>query len=322
MPGLQLTQRVHAAPATIWGELADHPELLWGHNAPNLTVGTEYNAMTQYGTGGAGVIESADGQTVRFTWGEAAWEAPANFNLTVTDQGLTLTADGVPADLLELTEAHWARMLAAATDFLESENPELSTPVLAVLFDADGVLQMPRRNWLTAFERLGGPTFIAEAFAAELGCLTGKADLVPRLEALLEGRDATVQEVLDTWHDIEVDPQALAVVGRLREAGFLCCLATNQQSYRGTYMREVLGLDQHFDRVFYSYEVGHAKPSTSYFQHIVDELGLPAGQLVFVDDHPANVIGAREVGLRAALHRYRNGGAGLAAKLAALGASA
>jgi putative hydrolase of the HAD superfamily len=322
MPSLRLTQPINVPSALVWSELVDHPELLWGHNAPNLRPGTHYRAMTQHGTGGNGVIEAAGPAGVRFTWGENAWQAPGSFVLEITGEGLTLQAEDLPESRVELTGTHWARMLSGAARFLESESSLPETPVLAVLFDADGVLQMPRRNWLTAFERLGGPSFIAEAFAAELDCLTGEADLLPRLEALLEGRDASVEDVLAAWHDIEVDAEALELVGRLRAKGLICCLATNQQNYRGTHMREVLGLDQHFDRVFYSYEVGHAKPSGSYFVHIIEELGLPAEQVLFVDDAPPNVIGAREVGLRAALHRHRNGAAGLAAELKAMGAAA
>ena len=90
-------------------------------------------------------------------------------------------------------------------------------------------------------------------------------------------------------------------------------------SYRGGHMRHVYGIDRHFDHAFYSYEVGHAKPSPAFFGHIVAELGLPAEQVAFVDDAPANVRGARLAGLRAALHRVGDGASGLAADLAGLG---
>jgi putative hydrolase of the HAD superfamily len=193
--------------------------------------------------------------------------------------------------------------------------------VLAVLFDADGVLQVPRPGWLSDFVRLGGPNFVVDAFAAERECLAGGGDLRPLLQTVLDqgGTGTTVDEILTIWHDIVIDDEAIALVDRVRRAGLVTALATNQQSYRGTHMREVLDFDRHFDRTFYSYEVGYAKPSVDYFSHIVEALAVPAAQVAFVDDAPANVVGARAAGLRAALHRTSTGAAGLADQLRALG---
>lgn len=162
---------------------------------------------------------------------------------------------------------------------------------------------------------------MVDAFRAEVACLDGGDDLRPRLETLLaaSGGGGSVDEILQVWHDIVIDPEALAVVDRVRSSGLIVGLATNQQSYRGGHMRQVYGIDRHFDHAFYSYEVGHAKPSTEFFGRIVAELGLPAAQVAFVDDAPANVRGARRAGLRAALHRMSDGASGLAADLAGLG---
>ncbi len=308
------------APGTAWDELLAHPELFWGHGAPDVETGRDYATHSLGGVGGSGRIEDVAAGRVEFSWGGQGWPQPGRFVLFVGDQ-LVLEARALPDDRADAARAYWEHTLRAATGYLNQPNPATDAPVRAVLFDADGVLQWPRPGWLEEFTRIGGDTFVVDAFRAEVQCLSGGADLRPRLEELLaaSGKAGEVDAILAIWHDIVVDDDALAVVERLRAAGLVTGLATNQQSYRGGHMRHVHGMDRHFDRVFYSYEVGHAKPSAEYFRHILDQLGLPAEQVAFVDDAPANVRGARLVGLRAALHRTSTGASGLAADLETLG---
>ncbi len=307
-------------PDTAWTELLAHPELLWGHGAPDLEPGRDYASHSQVGTGGQGRIGSVQPGRVEFTWGAAGWEQPGRFVVFVGGD-LLVDARAIPEAAATAARQHWERMVAGAADYLNHPNPPLDAPVRAVLFDADGVLQWPRPGWLEEFTRIGGDGFVVDAFRAEIGCLTGHDDLKPRLEALLaaSGTGGGVDEILAIWHDIVIDADAFAVVERVRTSGVTVGLATNQQSYRGAQMRDRYRLDRHFDHTFYSYEVGHAKPSPEYFRHILAELDLPADQVAFVDDAPANVRAARVVGLRAALHRTRDGASGLAADLVGLG---
>ena len=319
MSSLSITRPLPDA-ATLWNEITAHPELLFGHFAPDLEPGRSYRVISQSGSGAEGRIEAVGAGTATFGWGQPSWPAPGRFVLTV-GEAFELAATGVPDDALAETAAHWDRIADGAVAYLRSTNPTSDEPPAAVLFDADGVLQAPREGWLDEFVRLGGRTFVVDAFTAELQCLDGTNDLAPMLQTLLDeaGTGGTVDEVLDVWHDIVIDPDALALVGAVREAGLSTGLATNQQSYRGAHMRDVLDFDRHFDHTFYSYEVGHAKPSAAYFGHIVAHLGLPADRVAFVDDAPANVTGARAAGLRAVLHRTRVGASGLLEDLRSLG---
>lgn len=167
--------------------------------------------------------------------------------------------------------------------------------------DADGVMQYPRAGWLKEMARLGGVGFIAEVFREELTTLTGKADLRELLVEMLRrrGRDCTAEEVLEVWYRIDVDDFMLGLVDRVRAAGLTTVLATNQQSYRGSFMQANLPYTEHFDHQFHSYEVGLAKPDPAYFTHIVQALGIEPSEAVFVDDVMANVRGAEAAGLSA-----------------------
>ncbi len=306
--------------ANAWTEVTAHPELLFGHFAPDLEPGRSYRVISHSGSGSEGRIVSVAEGTTTFEWGQPTWPTPGTFVLTVGDEFL-IEATGVPEVDLADTREHWDRVADGAVAYLGSSNPTWDEPVAAVLFDADGVLQVPRDGWLDEFVRIGGRNFVVDAFTAELECLGGGRDLRPMLQTLLDesGTGGSVDEVLMVWHDIVIDTDAIALVGRVREAGLTVGLATNQQSYRGAHMRDVLDFDRHFDHTFYSFEVGAAKPSAGYFESIVAALGLPADRIAFIDDAPANVTGARAVGLRAALHRTAGGAAGLADDLRSLG---
>ncbi|MFT3860138.1 HAD family hydrolase [Micropruina sp.] len=319
MIAFTLAEQVRA-PDRAWAELVAHPELLFGYGAPDLVAGQRYRATSQLGSGGSGVIESVEPARVAFTWGGPHWPRPGRFVASAGTE-LVIDARDLPETEASAARAHWQHMVSGAVRYLDSSNPALTGPVEAVLFDADGVLQQPRRGWLDDFVRLGGPDFVPAAFAAEVQCLTGAGDLRAKLTSLLRqaGTGAEVDRVLAVWHDIVVDHQALAVVNRVRRQGLVVGLATNQQSYRGAHMRDVLGLDRHFDRTFYSYEVGHAKPSVAYFAHIAEALRLPPERIAFADDTGPNVVGARTAGLRSVLHRSVTGADGLAAGLRSLG---
>jgi putative hydrolase of the HAD superfamily len=66
-------------------------------------------------------------------------------------------------------------------------------------------------------------------------------------------------------------------------------------------MSETLVYARLFDREFYSYALGIAKPDPGFFRAVVEQLALAPEQLLFIDDHEPNVLGAREAGLQAAL---------------------
>jgi putative hydrolase of the HAD superfamily len=56
-------------------------------------------------------------------------------------------------------------------------------------------------------------------------------------------------------------------------------------------------LHTHFHHNFPSYQVGKLKPDTEYFEHVLDELGVPAARTLFIDDNALNVEGARRLGI-------------------------
>jgi HAD superfamily hydrolase (TIGR01549 family) len=57
---------------------------------------------------------------------------------------------------------------------------------------------------------------------------------------------------------------------------------------------DVLG---HFREIFLSSAIGLRKPDAEAYDHVVREIGVPAGRIVFFDDLADNIEGARDSGL-------------------------
>ena len=195
-----------------------------------------------------------------------------------------------------------------------------STPIEAVLFDADGVLQRPSVWWRQAFERLLGTTdeatidaFVRDFDAAERSTLRVSAGFEGALAAVLERWNCTgrLSEALQILTAIEVYDDVLDAVQSLRLSGLPCHLATNQQAHRARHMSEVMAYRSLFDREFYSCHLGVAKPEVEYFAAILRELNLPGQSVLFLDDREVNVVAAHQAGLRAAVYDGSNGVAAL-----------
>ena len=177
----------------------------------------------------------------------------------------------------------------------------------ALLLDADGVVQRTAPGWKARLRDLhpADPDgFLTELFAAERPCLAGNADFANVLQELLSRRGIAtpVQDVLAFWTMIEADEAVLALVASLRKRGTVVALATNQQAHRAAHMQHTMAYAKHFDHSFYSCELGYTKPSAAFFHTIADALNVPHERILFVDDHDANVEGARQCGLQA--HQY------------------
>ncbi|CAI9398818.1 HAD family hydrolase [Nocardioides sp. T2.26MG-1] len=174
-----------------------------------------------------------------------------------------------------------------------------------VLLDADGVLQSVPGGWLAAVEQFvgdGAIEFLEQTWAEELPALRGEGDFLAEFTRAVERRGLDVDAAefyRAVWNAIEVAPESVDLVHQLRAGGYGVHLGTNQERHRAAYMRTVLGYDDLFDVSCYSCDLGAVKPERAYFERALDQIGVPAAQVLFIDDNVANVEGARAAGLAA-----------------------
>ncbi len=62
---------------------------------------------------------------------------------------------------------------------------------------------------------------------------------------------------------------------------------------------DVWQIENAFDRLVISAEIGLVKPDLAIYQWLISQLGMDPAQAVFVDDFPHNVEGAQAAGLQA-----------------------
>lgn len=179
-----------------------------------------------------------------------------------------------------------------------------------LMLDVDGVLVNGRprdgKHLFTDLERdLGlSRSLLQTAFFAAYwqDIVVGKDALKPRLEAVLRqiAPHLEVQRLIDYWfeNDSRIDTEMLAAMDRLRASGLKVLLATNQEHLRARYLMEDMGLGRHVDGIAYSAALGHRKPMAGFYAAAQRLAGVPAADLVLVDDVAANVEAAIAAGWR------------------------
>lgn len=115
------------------------------------------------------------------------------------------------------------------------------------------------------------------------------------------------QQVDELWNSLlgTIPPARLELIKKLRENHQVGILS-NTNEIHITAVDLMLQKDfgvtcfhELFDHVFYSHEMGLAKPSAEIYQSLLEKLGAKAEQVVFFDDLEANVKGAKSQGIEA-----------------------
>jgi putative hydrolase of the HAD superfamily len=100
--------------------------------------------------------------------------------------------------------------------------------------------------------------------------------------------------------DVRIDEDMVAAVRAARAAGIRTALLSNSWGV-DYYPRELL--EELFEEIVISGEVGMRKPDADAYLHTAQRLGLPPERCVFVDDHDDNVETASRIGMRTVHHQ-------------------
>jgi putative hydrolase of the HAD superfamily len=127
----------------------------------------------------------------------------------------------------------------------------------------------------------------------------GEAEFEPRFAALLGVEPA--EGLIDRlFAGMVPEPAMLDAVRAARQGGVRTGLLSNswgQERYDRATLEEL------FDTVVISGEVGMRKPSPEIYALAAERLGREPERIVFVDDLPGNLKPAREIGMATVLHR-------------------
>lgn len=182
-----------------------------------------------------------------------------------------------------------------------------------ILFDADGVLTLPEEVFSVVYARSHGldPEPFEQFFRNDWKpVVTGKQDLKEVIKANPElwQWDGEVDDLLKYWFETEdvQNEELIAIIQKLKGAGMSCYLATEQERYRGEYMKNVMFKDL-FDDYFVTAELGVSKTEPQFFEMILDKLkqefpDLQPQDVIFFDDSQSKVNTACSVGINGQLY--------------------
>ncbi|WP_279165183.1 HAD family hydrolase [Thermus scotoductus] len=117
---------------------------------------------------------------------------------------------------------------------------------------------------------------------------------------LEEHAEALSRELVENWRNPRfwpVVPGAEATLQALKERGYALAVVSNWDATLPEIL-EVVGLRPYFQHLSVSALSGVAKPDPRLFQEALDALGVPPEGAVHVGDSEADLVGAKEAGVR------------------------
>ena len=132
------------------------------------------------------------------------------------------------------------------------------------------------------------------------------------------GIDLTDAQFLAGWNAIYIDetPGIAALLARAAQRLPLYAFTNTNPAHEAFWSVRFADATKNFRKVFVSSSIGLRKPDAAAFEFVVKEIGVPANRIVFFDDGPHNIEGARACGLQTVLVKSPSD---VAAALAALG---
>jgi len=86
---------------------------------------------------------------------------------------------------------------------------------------------------------------------------------------------------------------------KIYSAGFKTAILSNMPTDMADHVRKTFAWIAHFDHHIFSGEVRSVKPEPAIYQHVVDALGVPPSETLFIDDRNENLTQARAIGIHA-----------------------
>ena len=178
----------------------------------------------------------------------------------------------------------------------------------AVVFDVGGVLidWNPRHLYRRLFDdEEEMERFLAEVCSPAWNLLLDAGlpfqEGVGALKSRFPQHARLIHAYDEQWQEMVVGAleDTVAVLRDVIEAGWPVYALTNFSAEKFALERQRWPFLNWFRGVVVSGEVGVVKPDPAIYRHLTSGFGLVAERCLFIDDQPANVAGARAVGMQA-----------------------
>lgn len=96
-------------------------------------------------------------------------------------------------------------------------------------------------------------------------------------------------------------PGTVAILAELREAGYPLYVLSNWSNETFARVRKHFPFLDWFDGLVISGQIGLTKPNKEIFDYLLEKVGLPAGECLFIDDIATNTEAAAKLGFQTVL---------------------
>lgn len=175
------------------------------------------------------------------------------------------------------------------------------------IFDIGGVLVKYDHEEELKFLAAKGaydPEAIKMLFTDELinGTETGRIQSAEFYEKCIRHAmpDITYEKWVDKYTEyFEMNPEGFELMLALKRAGRRIYLLSNlAEHHKVAIERKIPGFFGHCEQRFLSFELGCRKPEPEIYRRVIDKIGEEPGNLVFFDDLPRNIEGAKKAGIK------------------------
>lgn len=178
--------------------------------------------------------------------------------------------------------------------------------IRAVVFDLDGMLHTTKELFSIWIARKLGvkPEEVTAFFKGsyQLARL-GKADTNEVLKPYANNWKTTPTAFLQEWFVYgEMNTTLLTLARQLKEGGVATLLVTNNEPLRIAYLTNQFNMQQCFNYILTSAQVGFLKPEEPMFDRIVQVAGCNKEQVLFCDDKQKFIDAAEEYGFQTHLY--------------------
>jgi epoxide hydrolase-like predicted phosphatase len=179
--------------------------------------------------------------------------------------------------------------------------------VKAICFDLDGVYFTPQGK--QSFHRALSEEFGADSEKideimyrsdAMRDLVTGRIEPHEFWKYLRNETNITADDntLMARWvRDYKVDENVQKAVRSAKEQGYITCVCTNNNAARLPILKSTFKLNDEFNVIVSSHEIGFTKPSKEIFQSLLEKVAVQPNELVYSDDNPDRLQGAKELGI-------------------------
>lgn len=180
-----------------------------------------------------------------------------------------------------------------------------------VVFDLGGVIiHLNRDRSVRRFEKIGvsDAEELIDPYEQKgifLELENGKINLAEFNDKIREhaGKDIADEDIRQAWLGfiVEVPEEKLDYIAELRKDYNMYLLSNTNPAVQSwaqssAFSKAGKPLNDYFDKMYLSYEMGVTKPDPSIFEQMVADSGMNPAETLFVDDGEANIVVAQRMG--------------------------